>query len=145
MTCLFCYISAKTAQAKGEVRGDIWAKQVIKVIWDYSIPPWKYRYGVVHGQTKEEENFPVEVDRDSMSCWLNYVADTKSHQEHFRQSLAKLSRKFFIERCKKPAQTIDDRYYTCTVCVVSDKSSMPQPLSDVEDNSTAVSSDFDPL
>ncbi len=42
-------------RAAGSLLITSWAKQVVKLLWGYSISLWKFRNGEVYGHTAEEE------------------------------------------------------------------------------------------
>jgi hypothetical protein len=90
------------------------------------------------------------MDRDALSCWLHTVSEAKRHQENSRASLSKLSARFF--KCKNTQRsTPNSRTIPQTASSLSmdadapcDESSVSLLETDIDSDSTAMSSDFDP-
>jgi hypothetical protein len=172
------------------VQTELWAKNLVRVIWAYSKSLREYRNGEVHGHTLEEEKLrekerlqsQVEeefslyhkdpfivspqfaylfttktkeehqwMDRDALSSWLHTVAEAKSHQLNFRQSLTKLSTRFFKHKKQQhpPRQLtvsvqVTFTTFTDATCGSSDETSIGMVDSGADTDSTAMASDFDP-
>ncbi len=94
-------------------------------------------------KTKEERQW---LDRDALSSWLHTVAEAISHRLNFRQSLTKLSTRFF--KHKKRQLTVSVRVslttFTDATCGSSDETSIGTVDSGADTDSTAMASDFDP-
>ncbi len=88
------------------------------------------------------------MDRDSIDCWLRPVAEAKKQQLVFRQSLGNITKYFKPKPRVLPKRLPEKKEYKLTPALLSDsltdESSLTLSLVDTDDDSTAMSSDFDP-
>jgi hypothetical protein len=105
--------------------------------------------------TKKSKDDRKQMDRDAITSWLRTVAEAMKHQEKFRESLTKLSARFFkpkpksipskgkptlmvVDRCPLRSETLLDRELS------EDRLTGEDDITEIEDDSTALSSDLDP-
>jgi hypothetical protein len=97
--------------------------------------------------TKRSKQGQKRMDRDSIDCWLWSVDYAKQHQIVFQQSLAKIT-KYFKPKSRLPPCIPSWGMTLCPIQLsvsvsISDNSSMSLSSLDFDDDSTALSSDFD--